>query len=140
MAKVYKVIAKVPAKVPSPNKNVAVSARISAGKERRTWMRIRRTLRGAAGNFRVCRGKGSSRNGEKRSQYGTSHRHLYGIKKGQKDFSDIGKIWWDHVCHKIGKMAPALPEGSEVTASKPGQPGKTERGSLLEPPIFWHCL
>ena len=60
MAKVYKVIAKVPAKVPSPNKNVAVSARISAGKERRTWMRIRRTLRGAAGNFRFAAAKGAA--------------------------------------------------------------------------------
>ena len=86
--------------------------------------------------FQVCRGKGSSRNGEKRSQYGTSHRHLYGIKKGQKDFSDIGKIWWDHVCHKIGKMAPALPEGSEVTASKPGSQEKQKEEAYWNRPSF----
>ena len=34
MAKVYTVRATVPAKVPRPNKNVAIRAKISAGKDR----------------------------------------------------------------------------------------------------------
>ena len=59
MAKVYKVMAKVPAKVPSPKRKVAVSARIKAGKERRIWITILSIRRITAGNPKFAAPKAS---------------------------------------------------------------------------------
>ena len=65
MAKVYKVMAKVPANVPSPKRKVAVSARIRAGKERRIWITILRILRITAGNSKFAAPKGESTRAKK---------------------------------------------------------------------------
>ena len=65
MAKVYKVMAKVPAKVPSPKRKVAVSARIKAGKERRIWITILSIRRITAGNPKFAAPKGESTRAKK---------------------------------------------------------------------------
>ena len=65
MAKVYKVMAKVPAKVPSPKRKVAVSARIKAGKERRIWITILSIRRITAGNPQFAAPKGESTRAKK---------------------------------------------------------------------------
>ena len=54
-------MAKVPAKVPSPKRKVAVSARIKAGKERRIWITILSIRRITAGNPKFAAPKGEKK-------------------------------------------------------------------------------
>ena len=58
-ASVKTVIATVPENVPRPNRNVASSARISAGNERSTCTRKRSTARTGAGHGRLCAHSGA---------------------------------------------------------------------------------
>ena len=53
-------MAKVPAKVPSPKRKVAASARISAGKDRSTWIRRRRKRLAHDGKCRDTAPKGET--------------------------------------------------------------------------------
>ena len=58
-ASVKTVMATVPENVPRPNRNVASSARISAGNERSTCTRKRSTARTGAGHGRLCAHSGA---------------------------------------------------------------------------------
>ncbi|MFR3003949.1 MAG: hypothetical protein ACLTML_00680 [Blautia faecis] len=84
-------MAKVPAKVPSPKRKVAVSARIKAGKERRIWITILSIRRITAGNPKFAAPKGESTRAKKGAKYRSGNRHLNGVKKAVAGSSEYKK-------------------------------------------------
>ena len=119
-ASVKTVMATVPENVPRPNRNVASSARISAGNERSTCTRKRSTARTGAGHGRLCAHSGAEAERQRDAQRRTGDRHSQRRQQRRHDRGQIAPVRREELRGNVAQVCPPRPEhrGSQPVSQK----------------------